>query len=192
MAPAITQRFCTVSLEFDPPSLPHSNVVLQEVLGNSSSPGTSQSSQVMEHEEPHHMPGTSAAPQQINVKHNIKTPNAAGGDGTGCSIFLDPFPVFEKAVETPLPMLTDDDTWASWIRATRTHFVPTGYPDFMNSGARTNLLLRPHMDQQGCEITLTIDTRIIIKATHNPLPTTQQVCLLLLQPSTPPSWKSVC
>jgi hypothetical protein len=147
----------------------------------------------MEHDEPL-IPGTSAAPQQFNVKHNIKTPNPAGGDGTGCSIFLDPFPVFEKAVETPLPMLTADDTWASWICSTRTQFVPTGYPDLMNSGARTNLSLSPHRDQQGCGITLTIDTRIIIKATQNPLPNTHPVCLLLhlLQPCTPPPRRSHC
>lgn len=166
--------------------------MLQEVLGNSSSPGTSTSSPVMEHEEPQ-IAGTSA-PQQINVNHNIKTPNLAGGDKTGpYYLGLGPFTMFENAVKTPLPMLTEADTWAPLIWSTRTEFVPSDYPDLVNSGARRNLLLSPHIDQQGHGITLTIDTRIIIKATQNPLPNTNPVCLLLhlLEPCTPPS-RSVC
>lgn len=173
-------------------------MVLQEVQGNSSSPGTSQSSQVVEHEDPHQILGTSAPQQKINVKHNIKSQNSEGGDGTN-SIFLDPFNVFENAVKTPLPMLTDADTWAPLIWPSRTRFEPLGYsdPSIMLSsdsdalsfvkhhsvvGARMDLSLgRPNTDQQGREVTLTIDTRITIKATQNPRPNynTNPVCLLL-------------
>lgn len=184
---------------------------MQEVLRNSNSPGTSQSSQVVEHEEPQilGMP----APQQVNVKHNIATPNPAGGEAMS-SFFMEPFNVFENAVKTPLPTLTEADyTWAPIISTalmpfirSHCHLGTSGVKDFMSGvpdalrfdsvvGPHMNVWLRPYTDQQECQITLEIGTRITITATQNLLPNvSNQVCLLLplVELLCPPLSRSVC